>query len=369
MKVLILNEDLKLGGAESMAVELANGLTALGGIKVFFVASDGELRERFIDGVDYFSISSFSVFNIPTLIRELSRIIDQTSPDIIHAQGASVGILAGLSARRINKNIKIIMTHHSRRFSRMPAPIAFFLFKKYCDFFVAISQSKLQSLLSGGLPEEKVVLIPNFIDCQKFRESAGSDTRKDVCHELGIGYESRVVCMTGRLIPSKRFDKFLEILNDCAGKTKENIVGLIVGDGPERGRLESLADSLMRKNLQVIFLGYQKNVARYLSASDVFLFSSQREVLPMSLIEAAVLGVPIVCSNIPGNNDVVEQGVNGFLVDQDQDYTDVVLRFINGDESIRDMGLHGKKRAEQLFDQKVVINKIVDVYRRVLGGV
>jgi glycosyltransferase involved in cell wall biosynthesis len=214
-------------------------------------------------------------------------------------------------------------------------------------------------------PPGIAALIPNFVDFGCIKNAVAGLKREDVLSDMGISSDSKVISMTGRLIPTKRFDKFIRILAECAQKTDEKVVGVIMGDGPERQELEELVVSLNQKNLKIVFLGYQKNIFKNLFASDLFLFPSKHEVLPLCLIEASALGVPIVCSNIPGNNDIVENGANGFLIDLEPDYTESVLKILNDQKLAMKLASNGIERTKRLFGREAVLKNIVDVYKEV----
>lgn len=364
MRIMIVNESLELGGSETMSVELANALTFYDDIQIDFVAAPGLLSKRLSYKVKYHSCSKFNFFKILVILGELTKLVRQLKPDVIHAHGATIGILAGVSAKWVNKNIKVVVTHHSKGFSRLPAWLSFYLFKHYCDFFIAITTNKLRSLKKGGISSKRLALIPNFVDIEHIRHTIQGVNRDDIKKELAILPNEKIIAMTGRLISSKRFDRFIKILYDCSTKTDKTIVGLILGEGPELKRLKEIARSLERVNFRIIFLGYQKNVFRYLLAGDLFLFPSEHpEVLPMGLIEASALGLPIVCSNISGNDDIVEHGINGFLVNFEADYSESILRILNNIDLSKDLSRYGVERAEKIYDKRIVVGKIMKVYK------
>ncbi len=372
MKVLVVNESLVLGGAETMAVQLANNLANIEGIEVSLAAAEGPLNDRISSGVRFYSLPQYSLAAIFKILFTLRRIIYAVKPDLIHTQGASVGVVAAIAARNVDKRIKCVITHHSIKYERLPALISVLLFRKFFDFSIAISQAKYNNLLKFGIPRERMALIPNCIDFEEIDETIELINPEDVFNELTIAAGSRVVSMAGRLIPDKRFDRFINILYDCSLRTDYNIVGLIIGEGPERKRLEELATVLNRRNLKILFLGYKHPLFKYLFISDLYLFPSKSEVLPMCLIEASVLGIPIVCSNIPGNNDIVDDKISGLLIDKEQgDYAEGVLSILNDKNYALQLSLNGRSRARKLYDSKSVIRDILHVYKSVskLSGI
>jgi glycosyltransferase involved in cell wall biosynthesis len=367
MKVLILNEDLGLGGVESMLVQLANALTERENFRIYVASAPGPLVKRLNSDIGYFQIPKYNFFSIKKLIKALSKIISETKVDIIHSQGATLSVLAGIAIKKADSRPINILTRHSRSFHEIPNTVAGFLINRYCDHIIALSETKHKSLSRAGIKAENISHIPNFVDCDEIAKQVSSFSKESICRELNIPSDSHIVTMIGRLIPAKRFDKFIRILAQCSTRTKRDFAGLIIGDGESRSALDELAENYSDQ-LKILFLGYQKNVYKYLSISDVFLFPSEHpEVLPMVLIEALSSGIPIVCSNIPGNNDIVIDGYNGFLINgTEKEYSDRFLKILQDQDLALRISNNAIKTARYKYDKEVVVNKIISLYKNLL---
>jgi len=363
MKILIINESLNLGGAESMSVELANALVGKK-IKTYFASAPGPLLKRLNKNIIFFEIPKYNLFSINKIVNKLFNIILEIKPDIIHNHGATISIFVGIALKRSKLNSVNIITHHSRKFTRLPKILAVGLLNKYCDHIIAISQSKFNELQKMGFYINKLSLIPNFVDCDLINKYINSFDKESIYQQLDISRDSYIITMIGRLIPTKRFDKFIEIIALCSTKLKKEIVGLIIGEGPMQKNLDELSRNYSDK-VKIYFLGYQKNVYKYLSISNIFLFPSEHEVLPMGLIEASASGIPIICSNIPGNNDIVRDGYNGFLVNgSEKEYCNYILGLFNNKKLLEKMSNNGINRAREFFDKNLIIDKILSLYKK-----
>jgi glycosyltransferase involved in cell wall biosynthesis len=149
--------------------------------------------------------------------------------------------------------------------------------------------------------DPRVVEIPNGLDPTIFHAAARSADPQRPRRLIGVG----------RLIPGKRFDLAISVLPELMKSVDVELV--IVGDGPERSRLESLA-----KRLPVTFLGHLANrqtLADTLRSSDVLVMPSASEGYPNAVLEALACGLPVVASDIPGNR--VAKGAGVTLVDDD----------------------------------------------------
>jgi glycosyltransferase involved in cell wall biosynthesis len=364
MKILIINESLNLGGVERMTVVLANSMGELPGMSIHVAASDGLLRHSLNTAVHYHKLPRFNIFSLYRIVKELAAVIARVKPDIIHSQGASLGLLASIASKRSPHKTFHILTHHSRKSQRIPKNVANYFFGRYFDHMIAISRSKYDALIASGIKATNVSLIPNCIDCKQIRAEKEHINRRELLKEMGIDTNDIVIAMTGRLIPIKRFDLFITILADCSQLTGHRLHGLIIGDGPERGKLERLADTC-KNTVDIRFLGYQKDVIKYLSISNLFLFPSTREVLPVALIEASAVGLPVICSHVVGNSDVITDNYNGFLVSGDHTaYSKKILELINNEHLYNTMSDNGIALVNKQFDKDVVINQIVSLYKQ-----
>jgi len=116
----------------------------------------------------------------------------------------------------------------------------------------------------------------------------------------------------GRLVPMKRIDIFLQIVKKLhAGQP--SIKAIILGDGPLRNSLETMADDLGLKGV-VHFAGHQNNVAYWLRKAKIFVLTSESEGLSQSMIQAMLCGLPAVVSHVGEAGELVQDGINGFLI-------------------------------------------------------
>lgn len=128
-------------------------------------------------------------------------------------------------------------------------------------------------------------------------------------------FQGRTVVTVGRLVPWKGFDRVLRVV---AGLPQVRL--LIVGDGPERASLESIAGNLDLKD-RVIFAGQvsKDRVLSYLRAGDVFVLNSTYEGLPHVVLEAMHAGVAVIATDVGGTGELVKHGINGLLIRPDDD--------------------------------------------------
>lgn len=138
--------------------------------------------------------------------------------------------------------------------------------------------------------------------------------------------------LVGRLSQIKRVDIFIKAIKHVQA-TLPNISAIIVGDGPIRGDLEQLAiDLKVERNIQ--FVGQQSNIEEWLRKAKVFVLTSESEGLSLALMEAMMCGLPAVVSNVGDLGDLVEDGINGFLINEHtpEAFADRIIELLEDDD-------------------------------------
>ncbi len=191
-----------------------------------------------------------------------------------------------------------------------------FLGKRFCNFHdVIIAPSeKIKKVIEGYGTRTPIEIIPNGVDLTPFREPVDEDRLKDFRERFGIGKDDKVVIFVGRMAKEKSVEKLLENFKRVSEDVK-NAKLLLVGDGPDREKYERLCSELGIDD-RVIFTGYLKwpeEVAVAYRISDVFVSASHTEVHPITFIEAAASGLPLVVYDDPSNVIVARDGENAFV--------------------------------------------------------
>ena len=215
-----------------------------------------------------------------------------------------------------------------------------------CNKIVAVSMTVKEAIMAETFaPAEKITVIHNGID--------GSKIPQKTWEKNG---EPLKVLYVGRIEESKGLK---ELLKAC--KTLGGVFVNIVGDGPFLEELKAISRQL-KMSQKVLFYGklpYEKVTEMY-ACNDVFVLPTKRvEGLPMTLVEAAFAGLPLIATNMGGNKDAVENDVNGFLLDK---LSVELLRTKLGElatnrDLAKRLGLNGKIKAEKEFELDDMLNR------------
>jgi len=315
MRILHLISSSGYFGADNMLIELARGASGSAVSSVVGVFRNvhnphveiGEVAESHGIPVEIFPCSGKVDMNT---ILETRRFLRRQGIDIIHTHGYKSNLYALGST--VGTRVGRIATCHNwlgddvkmKGYARLDK---FFL--KRFDRVVAVSDTIREELVSARIPPRKIVTIYNGIDLKRFQcEEDTKGTRK----ALGIPDGFKVVGTVGRLSEEKGHTHLLRAARDPALEG-QNIVFLIVGDGPLRMRLEEIAGR-GKGPPHVVFTGTRADVERLYGVMDMFVLPSLTEGLPMALLEAIASKRPVVATKVGGIPRVVEEGSSGRLV-------------------------------------------------------
>ena len=250
------------------------------------------------------------------ILGEASRYLRARNTDIVHSHRYKENFLAAMLARRCRVPV-VVRTQHglpepfvgSRRIKQaLIHSLDRFLARHATDSIVSVSSEMRQQLIRWVAPE-RVVTIPNGIDTALVSSKLSVAEAKN---RLGLPRDFWVLGSAGRLEPIKRLDIFIAAANQIASRIS-TIRFLIVGEGREEANLRRLVAACGLQE-RVLFLGHRQDIYDVLRAFDIFVQCSDHEGLPMVLLEALQLGVPIVARNVGGVSEVVQHGSNGLLV-------------------------------------------------------
>ena len=257
--------------------------------------------------------------------------------------------VARLAARKARKNgTKVIYTAHGFHFYK-GAPwlnwLVYFpvewLLSPLTDVLITINREDYERA-KRLLRAKKVVYIPGVgIDVSRFRGNGEQGVA--LRRELGIPDGAAVLLSVGDLNKNKNHRAVLEAL---ARMENRNLHYVVCGRGPLKEELEAFA---REKGLadRVRFMGYRDDIPAFYAMADVFVFPSFREGLSVSVMEAMASGLPIVCSRIRGNTDMVEDGVNGYLMEPgNPDSIAGALRRLENREKREEISRNNLKKAE-----------------------
>ncbi len=297
---------------------------------------------------------------------DLKRVVDEFRPTLLHVSSFKSLIIGRYLARWLRLPV-VAHLHDANPLSPALRPINRSQAPR-TDAVIAISNSISRFACSHyGFAREQVHVVHNGVDLDQFRRSR--DTRRlTVRQELGIGIGSDCIAFAvfGRLAPGKGQNIFLQALQLVASR----IVGakiFIVGDGPARQALEHQAGSAGLDE-RVRFLGYRSDVPDLLAAMDFTVVPSMiEEGLGLVAIEAIASGLPVIAHNVGGLVDVVQDQVNGLLVEPGNiAELAAAIELLAKDDDLRLRLAQGADATAEAFSIETHVASLTALYRVVL---
>lgn len=222
-----------------------------------------------------------------------------------------------------------------------------------------------RTIIEEGVSKEKISVVLGGVDCKVFKPL----TQRDEFRKA-LGVEDKFVLLSlGRLSRKKGFYDSIKALSYL--KDIDDIVLLVVGDGPERYNLDENAKNLSVKN-KVKFLGFVSSdyLPKVYNAADLFIapFESRgryMEGFPLVVQEAMACGVPVITTITSGLPELVENNTGGFLVPENspQNIAEKIRELYENDKLRKKMAQNARKRAETLLDYEVAVDKITKILR------
>lgn len=365
-RVLHVIDSLHLGGAQEVVLNLAtcgspryrHAVATLHGHGIYW----DRLREA---GVPVHSLSPHKF--LPFYLATLPGLLLATRPDILHCHLIPSNILAKPLGTLLG--VPLILNHdHTNDPNRINNKVLLSLDKttnRFARHIMAVAGACRDFLIHHErIPPEKITLIPNAIDLRRF--APGTVTRNESRAVLGLPLDVLVIAGVGRLNPQKNFSLFLEIAAALAQRFPSARF-LLAGEGPEEAMLREKAKALGLGD-RVIFAGYVADTRRVYVAADVLLMPSRFEGLPMALLEAMAMGLPVVASNLDGIAEVVTDGKEGFLVapGDAKEFADRVARLLESESLASAMAAEARAKIEAKHSVERMTSAVEAVYDRFL---
>jgi len=344
---------LECGGAERLALRLAQGLAADYATTFVCLDTGGLLAAE----AEHSSCGVHVLNRRPGLDwscrRRLRRLLGEIRPAVILAHQYTPFFYSSL-ARGLSGSPPIIFVEHGRHFPDPRKPLRVLanrlLFGRR-DAVIAVAESVKQAVIcKEGIPSHRIHVIPNGIDPQPYLAAAA--LRGTTRHELGLADDEVALIQVARLDHLKDHNTAIAAVEQI---THDRVRLLIVGDGPEESQIrQRVSQSPVRERFRL--LGYRRDIPNLLAAADIFLLSSVSEGLPVTVLEAMAAALPIVTTDVGDLGKTVIDGRTGFLVPPRQPETmaRVLEKLCGSPELRRQLGLAGRSLLLAKFTEEAM---------------
>ena len=317
-----------------------------------------------------FERSPFKLNNLKA-IGQIKKICEKEQFDIIHTHtpmGSVVTRLGAIKSRRKFKTRVIYTAHGLHFFKGAPLknwlifyPVEKFL-SKYTDTLILINQEDYDLCKRKFKKCRDIQYVPGVgIDEEKFNFEMTKKEKKELRESLGLKEKDFVMIYPAELSKRKRQ---IWLINSIEKLLKEHndIHLLLPGKDSLNGECQKLVKSLGLEN-QIHFLGYRKDIPKLLKISDISVSTANQEGLPVNIMEAMYVGLPIVASDCRGNRDLVIDGKNGFLINlmECKHFVDSIEKIYKSRYVSSKLG-NESQYIIKLYLLSVIIEKINNIY-------
>jgi len=356
-----------VGGVETVMLNLAGRLDKKKYKIVLGVFKAGLMEARFREaGVEVKLIKRNGKFD-PFVISRILKLIRKLEIDIVQTHGHLTGIAGRIAGRLAGK--KVISTYHvalhedgypssTKLVTKLTLPLA-----RYVTF---VSRGVEESFYGKGavfrkdlMGKQKHFTIYNGIDVEAIDRSVSGADRKEIRRSLSVADDDIFLLNAGRLTEQKGQVYLIEAMKKVVPR-HPNAKLLILGEGELKGALEALiAKCGLKGNVRI--MPPTRDILDLMAACDIFAFPSLWEGLPMALLEAMGIGKPVVAFDITGMDEIVEDGVNGILVEsRNPDALAMSVLMVALDRQMRE-SISGNAR--KAIREKFSIERSLDSYR------
>jgi len=359
LRLVVMIQGLEFGGLEKVALDLVHHLPDTYDITLCCYDSLGPLRDSIDPRIQVEHLPRKPGFDAGYPGR-LAAFLRERRCDVLNVHN-NTAFFYGAMAKRRSGIKRLVYTEHGRthRLS-WKARLAHRLLCRRVDATIVVTPHLVDILVRDeGFPRDRVQWIPNGIDGTPFTPGHKDP---EVMAELSLTPTDRVIGIVARLDPVKNHSLLLRAMRHVvAGEPAARLI--IVGDGPERQRLESEARELGVAGA-VTFLGQRADTPRVMSTFDVYCLCSVSEGMPLTLVEAMAAALPVVATAVGGIPTLVEPEVTGLLVpSQDEGaLAQALFRALTEKDLAARMATEARRRFEAEYTLDRMVSRYVDAF-------
>lgn len=363
--VYIITRSDVLGGASVHLLDLAKGMINQGHQVHILVGGEGAFTEELKkNNINFSSLKhlkrEIALTHDVLGFWEVKKYLKQLKPDVVHCHSSKAGLLGRLAAKSLN--LPVVFTAHGWAFTegispkkqKVYAKIEKFLIN-FSDHIITVSEfDRIYGFNFGVGSPDKVTTVHNGIPVQD------SQTKK-----VKQGDQPCKVIMVARFDDQKDQMTLIQALGLLKDK---NWVMEFIGSGPTLERCKQEANKLGLEN-KIKFLGQQRNVKDFLNNSDIFVLSTNYEGFPLTILEAMRAKLPVIATNVGGNNESIMGEKTGFLTKKNdvQDLSRALSTLIDDKNLAVEMGKQGYERFMTEFTHDLMLKKILKIYTEVVA--
>ena len=309
---------------------------------------------------------SINLFSDLRVLLEIRRQILSFRPDIVHTHTAKAGLLGRIAAISTFKGQLLVHTFHGHllhgyfgKFKTNLVILTERILARLTDKLVAVGEHVRDELLEAriGSFDQYKVIGPGL-------EIGELPERVLSLKHFDLPEDTFIVTWIGRLVRVKAPHRILEVSEACI-KRKLKVKFVIAGEGPLANELKELAKKMQ---LQIAFLGWQSDIEKILSFSDLVMLTSENEGTPVALIQAQMAGIPILATDVGSTSEVMINKKSGFCLNfSAENFADIIEMLATNIDIKTSFGATGRAYARDNFSLNRLVSDYSELYRDLIS--
>jgi glycosyltransferase involved in cell wall biosynthesis len=359
--ILIIAPWLTFGGAETLILNFCNEVKDNFNLSIVTgIESEHEWEYKFKE------ITS-NIYHLTNLFEDkalyiefISNYIKTRNIDAIHIIHTDYVFEMLPELKRRHPKLKVAVTLFNDRATHFEKSL---VVKEQIDFFTSDNQSVSKHYQQELKQGADIRVIPNGINSIDIYNPSLFDRNKERT-EIGLNDDDLAVFFIGRVSEEKNPDVFLDVAEAVVAENK-NIKFFVIGDGPMTPQVKKQVESINNENVQ--YLGYQSDIARYLSAADIFVLPSSIEGFPLSVLEAMAMRVAVIASDVGAVSEIVESGEDGIVVTPGSatEIEAAINKLSNNRKLLAELKLKARQKVDKKYSNTILGANYNKLYREI----
>lgn len=316
------------------------------------------------------------LFKLSKSIKHIKKYLTENPCALVHTQTPFGGVAGRLATKSFRKagDTKVIYFVHGFHFFKGASFKNYLIYyniekhlSKHTDCLITLNQEDYKTA-SKKFKKTQVEYVPGVgVDTTAINMTTVD--KKAKCKELKIPHNKKIILTMAELIPRKNVEG---AINAFVAAENDDAILLICGKGKEQRKLKDLVKALDLKD-KVFFAGYRTDILEICRMSDIFLFTSRQEGLPVAVMQAMAAGLPVIASDIRGNRDLLapdkDSKSKDYLVDVDdtEEFTKKLNYLLKKEKEREKLGEINVANCRKYFDIELVHDRMTEIYQTMLG--
>lgn len=317
------------------------------------------------------------LFKMFKSVKMIKTYLKENPCALVHTQTPFGGVAGRLATKSFRKTgeTKVIYFVHGFHFFKGASFKNYLIYyniekhlAKYTDCLITLNQEDYKTA-SKKFKKTQVEYVPG-VGVDTTTINTITVDKKAKCKELKIPHSKKIILTMAELIPRKNVEGAINAFAACEN---DDAILLICGKGKEQRKLKDLVKELDLKD-KVYFAGYRTDILEICRMSDIFLFTSRQEGLPVAVMQAMAAGLPVIASDIRGNRDLLapdkDSKSKDYLVDVDdtEEFTKKLNYLLKKERECEKLGAVNVANCRKYFDIELVHDRMTEIYQELLSS-